>query len=100
MKKPNCFDIEVFPNFFSVSFKTLNEEERSVFVIFYDIHGNRHINNLVLLYKYLNVAGTCISYNGDDYDNMILTFLVHNKERFLKLFFLLRGKYPLNNDQG
>jgi hypothetical protein len=85
MNKPNCFDIEIFPNFFCITHKILNEPVLDSFIIFFDTKGQNHINQIRDVYKYLNTSGINISYNGDSYDNVILNFMVKNKEEFLKL---------------
>lgn len=85
MTKPNCFDIEIYPNFFCISHKILNEDDKVTFIIFFDTQGQQHINQLKDIYKYLNTSGINISYNGDAYDNVILSFMIKFKESFLKL---------------
>lgn len=85
MNKPNCFDIEIFPNFFCTTHKILNESILDTFIIFFDTKGNNHINQLKDLYKYINTSNVNISYNGDAYDNMVFNFMIKNKEKFLKM---------------
>lgn len=85
-KTPNVYDIEQFGgNFFCSSHKLLNLDSYATFIIFYDTEGDRHINQLGDLYYYLNTAGICVSYNGDGYDNLMISYLIKNKEEFLKL---------------
>ena len=69
---PNwCYDIEVFPNFFSVTFVNIANDTTLVFVIFEEIN---HLNDLREFVQ--NHVQWLIGYNSSKYDDIILRYLL------------------------
>lgn len=66
------YDIEVFPNFFSVIFIDIESNEQKTFVIY------KNRNDLNKLRKFLNNKILLIGYNNIYYDGAILHYLLEN----------------------
>ncbi len=79
MKQTYNYDLEVYKNFFSASFKLLSKKktEWREFIIFYDSENlGKSINNLDKLIDFINNEVEClIGYNSQSYDNPILNHL-------------------------
>lgn len=71
------FDIESFPNFFSVIF--LENEVRKDFIIF------EETNDLQSLLEYIKSGKCLVGYNSIHYDNVILNYLLEYESSLLKL---------------
>jgi len=61
------YDLEVFPNFFSATFKDVDTKEIEVFYI----HDDR-VTDLHFLKKFIRSDIYLIGYNNDKYDNLLL----------------------------
>lgn len=70
--KKFVYDIEVFPNFFSVIFIDIESNEQKTFVIY------KNRNDLNKLRKFLNNKILLIGYNNIYYDGAILHYLLEN----------------------
>jgi hypothetical protein len=71
-----CYDLEVFPNFFSASFIDVDSNERSVFIVYEDK------NELLELHNYVNRYEFLVGFNNAHYDNIILNYLILNIDDF------------------
>lgn len=67
------YDVETFPNFFSVCFYDIDTKEFRDFVI----HESR--NDLTKLRRYFNKVDWVIGFNNDGYDNIIMRFVIQGK---------------------
>lgn len=76
MKKRWVFDIEIFPNFFSVIFISLDKKDKRVFVIYKD---RNDLNSLITFL--LTECEYIIGYNNEHYDNLILNWFIENQEK-------------------
>jgi hypothetical protein len=71
-QKRYCYDIEVYPNFFSITFLDIDTQERDVFVIYKSRNDgeklDEFLNRDILLYGYNNIS----------YDSAILEHVLEN----------------------
>lgn len=84
MKSKYCYDIEVYPNFFCITFKNIKTKEITVFIIFSDCQQeSRSINQYNELVKFIEAhCQWLIGYNSASYDDNILLFLVYHFGKF------------------
>lgn len=73
------YDIEIFPNFFSVIFINVKDkEDREIFVI----HKER--NDLKEMLRFINQKHWFIGYNNDKYDDIILNWFISTNNLLYK----------------
>ena len=74
MKKGNwVYDLEVFPNFFSNTFRDLNTDEKHVFYVFEDVNQMADMIDFIQ-----HRSAWLIGYNSSKYDDIILRYIMHN----------------------
>ena len=79
-KIPFVYDIEIFPNFFSCAIKNTESGNRVV----YEISSRK--NDLPLIPKlFLNKKAIFVTYNGIHYDNPIISYIIINYPRLIKM---------------
>src|SRR5687767_7576939 len=75
-KKIYAYDIESYPNFFSVAFINVKDkEDREVFLIYRDDNGRK------VLIDFLSVeVSYLVGYNNKRYDDLLLAYIFKNKD--------------------
>ena len=79
-KTPFVHDIEIFPNFFSDAVINVNTENIRVFEI---SSRKNDIQSLIDLYSHRNII--FVGFNSIHYDSPILSYIILNKDRLVKL---------------
>lgn len=87
------YDLEVFPNFFSATFKNVDTKEIDVFYI-----HNEKITDLEYLIKFLKSNIYLIGYNNDKYDNLLLNKILTSEVTCEDLFNL--SKLIISNKES
>lgn len=92
-KKKWCFDVEVYINFFCVTFKDVDSEE----VVYYEISERR--DDIEEIIKFQSRIDWLIGFNSYRYDNLILMYLVRNYEvlKHLQYFEVTKAVKNLSN---
>ena len=76
-KKIWIYDIEIFPNFFSVIFIDRDSEETKEFIIY------NKTNDLTALNKFIKTeCYFLVGYNSSKYDNIIINFLIKKEQAY------------------
>src|SRR5690625_1705795 len=73
------YDVEVFPNFFSMAYWSIDKEIRETLVIY---NERNDIDKLVSLFKENH---WWVGYNSESYDNHLIQFILNNESRFSQL---------------
>lgn len=90
MKKDYVYDVEVFPNFFSVTFLHVDTSITKSFVIFEDRDDRAE------LIKFLNRNPVLIGYNNIFYDGVVLTYIKSNMDKDVTA--ITKSIYRLSQD--
>lgn len=79
-----AYDVEVFHNFFSVTFRHVNSLSKKVFMVFADPQNSkRDRNQLPALHDFItHDVRSLVGYNNHHYDDIMIKHLVLNYEMF------------------
>lgn len=74
MKKRNwAYDLEIFPNFFSATFRDLNTDDKQVFYVHENVNQTADMIDFVQ-----HQVAWLIGYNSSKYDDIVLRYIMHN----------------------
>jgi len=78
------YDIEVFPNFFSLAYIPVDKPDDKHFLyIYYDVLNDKnHHNDLLEVMKFINQKNILLGYNSLEYDDVVLKFILMNYRKF------------------
>jgi hypothetical protein len=77
------YDVECYPNYFCVGFKSLTTNKTTLFEI------SEEQNDIHKIYHYFsNYNGFLISFNGIHYDNMLIKYIICNYQQLKHLDYL------------
>ncbi len=74
--KKYAYDIEIFPNFFSVIFKHLFSEEKFVFYVYFEDNGEVFEN----LLSFIETSPYLIGYNNSKFDDIIINKILKSRK--------------------
>jgi len=84
--KTYSYDIEVFKNCFTFTAIEVNDiNDKKEFVMFYDMFGNNHRNDMKELNIFINTPQYLLGYNSSKYDDIILKYILSMTYKFKTL---------------
>lgn len=84
--KTYSYDIEVLPNCFTLTAEDIDDvKDRKEFVLFYDMIGDNHRNDMVALHSFITSKNYLLGYNSSKYDDIMLKYILTMFYKFKSL---------------